>query len=466
MYIGRVVFILLLTIIYNEVRSQVNSCNYHDVLCFDYNSVTYAATTNQFAESGPDYGCLNSQPNPNWFFFQIFNPGDVYFNMYSDDYSDIDFICWGPFNRYNGPCTDELKCTVNNGSHTVPGPGNVYPAGVTVDCSYDPTWNEWCNISNALTGEYYILLITNVSNSPCNITLEILPSTTAMSACAMAYCYFITCNYSFSSCNEAANQFSLVGNIIFQTDNCDPFTITDHPSGKSQSIFPPYGPMLYSLDSIPMDGIQHSVELKTIYGDNIYSFTYIAPDSCIPCNVDAGVDFNVCGLDANISATENIGDTNSHWYWNTSFSTGVCFGSQGEPNTSVTVENYGLYHFIWQITNADNFTCADTVDVTFIDPAGCTSIAVNSDKSVLNVFPNPVFDNSLIVEYSSQSQNDIQIKIYNAQGNEVLCKKVRKNIVTVKTSIDVSALISGIYIIELNDGNVLQRKQVIIQKDK
>ena len=41
-----------------------------------------------------------------------------------------------------------------------------------VDCSYSPNPTETANIPNGQTGEYYILVITNFSNQPCDITFQ------------------------------------------------------------------------------------------------------------------------------------------------------------------------------------------------------------------------------------------------------------------------------------------------------
>ena len=41
-----------------------------------------------------------------------------------------------------------------------------------VDCSFLPDPQEWCDIPNGQTGEYYILLITNYSQQACNITFS------------------------------------------------------------------------------------------------------------------------------------------------------------------------------------------------------------------------------------------------------------------------------------------------------
>ena len=106
-------------------------------------------------ESGPNYDCLTTTPNPAWYYMRIGNPGGISIYMFSTPERDIDFCCWGPFTDPVEPC----------------------PYGLTIDkrvsCSYSGNATETCHIpSYAQTGDYYILVITNYSNQPCNINFS------------------------------------------------------------------------------------------------------------------------------------------------------------------------------------------------------------------------------------------------------------------------------------------------------
>ena len=102
---------------------------------------------------GQSYNCLSTAPNPAFYYLKIAEPGDLNIFMQSTPLVDIDFDCWGPFDNMETAC-DELACS------------NI------VDCSYSISATEYCHINGAQTGEFYILLITNYSNAPCNITFE------------------------------------------------------------------------------------------------------------------------------------------------------------------------------------------------------------------------------------------------------------------------------------------------------
>lgn len=77
------------------------------------------------------------------------------------------------------------------------------------------------------------------------------------------------------------------------------------------------------------------------------------------------------------------------------------------------------------------------------------------------IYPNPVSD-VLNVHYSSAIGENPVLTIYNAIGQKCIVKKLNKvNIATV----DVKGLELGIYIAELGNGNVLQRKQFVITNE-
>lgn len=142
------------------VHNRDNShCADADPFCTDNGIYEFPAGTSATgagsAEAGPNYACLTTQPNPAWYYMRIGTPGNINIYMYSTPGEDIDFCCWGPFSDPVEPC----------------------PYGLTlekkVSCSYSGNPTETCIIpATAQTGEYYILVITNYSDNPCNITFS------------------------------------------------------------------------------------------------------------------------------------------------------------------------------------------------------------------------------------------------------------------------------------------------------
>ena len=124
--------------------------------CTDNGMYEFPAGVNAGSgESGPDYDCLYTTPNPAWYYMRIGNPGNIDIYMYSTPAVDIDFCCWGPFDDPTTPCPNGLT------------------EDKVVSCSYSANPTEHCLIpATAQTGEYYILIITNYSNQACNINFS------------------------------------------------------------------------------------------------------------------------------------------------------------------------------------------------------------------------------------------------------------------------------------------------------
>lgn len=149
-----------------------------------------------------EVGCLNTTPNPAWYFIRIQEDGDLVFDVLqwvdedqdnrldrTERQLDVDFIAWGPFETSFIPC-DELArgCDLNgDGENLRPAEcvNNVdepdfYPNELDntniVDCSYaripDDNFIETLNITNAVEGQFYFVLITNFANESGAIQLQ------------------------------------------------------------------------------------------------------------------------------------------------------------------------------------------------------------------------------------------------------------------------------------------------------
>jgi len=147
---------LLLFIHSLYIIAQGPSCLNATPFCTGSNS-SFSAATNVPAPTGAYFDCLWTQPNPAWYILEISSPGLLTINIQGigpgGGTNDIDFICWGPFTDPTTMC-------------------NQLTAANVEDCSYNPTWNEFCNITSASVGDYYVLLITNYSNSAGSINLS------------------------------------------------------------------------------------------------------------------------------------------------------------------------------------------------------------------------------------------------------------------------------------------------------
>ncbi len=140
-----------------SVCSQANS------LCSSL-GIPFPNTTN--LPSTGALGCLNTTPNPTWFVMPISQAGNISLMIqqstdinFSTNNLDVDYVVLGPYTNPTTPCN-----------------GQITPNYV-VSCSYSPNNLEYPVITNAQPGQYYLIMVTNFSNSPGYIRITDIGST-------------------------------------------------------------------------------------------------------------------------------------------------------------------------------------------------------------------------------------------------------------------------------------------------
>lgn len=155
----KILVILLFTIPYCA-SAQGSNCASMEPFCAGGNSLVFSNSTNTFIKNSDaaTFGCLFTQDNPSWFYIKTDEPGNLEFILNQEDNFgfpiDCDFICWGPFTGEPPFC----------------GPSNLN-TNTVVGCSYSAFATEQINITDAQPDEYYVLLITNYSNTAGTISL-------------------------------------------------------------------------------------------------------------------------------------------------------------------------------------------------------------------------------------------------------------------------------------------------------
>lgn len=149
---------LFLLLISFQTFPQGTQCDAADPFCSSEAFTFPNNYSGASAESGPNYDCLETVPNPAWYYLYIDNSGSLTFTISQVDLNgqgiDVDFICYGPFADPIAACQAQLT------------------AANIVACSYSPSTTESFTIPNAQAGEYYIVLITNYSGEQGNITFQ------------------------------------------------------------------------------------------------------------------------------------------------------------------------------------------------------------------------------------------------------------------------------------------------------
>ncbi|WP_407265382.1 gliding motility-associated C-terminal domain-containing protein [Tenacibaculum maritimum] len=161
LFIGMMVFSL-------SLFSQGATCPAAEVLCTP-NAAFPAETsapdlgplpscgTSGVAPGYPVSPTLSTTPNPAFYTLQVVQSGDLYLFINTFPQKDVDFAIWGP---YSSPDA------INNCQ------GGNFPPGVPIDCDYSTSTSEQIDIPGVLAGESYILMITNYSKDPTDITLS------------------------------------------------------------------------------------------------------------------------------------------------------------------------------------------------------------------------------------------------------------------------------------------------------
>jgi hypothetical protein len=192
------------------------------------------------AETGPDYSCLYTTPSPVWYYLLIDQPGNIDIHMASSSGTDIDFTCWGPFSSLSGAC------------------GNL-TATNTVDCSYSTAAQEDCNISNTLTGQFYLMCITNFYNTATNAVFSqsnIGQSGAGSTNCNIVYRNMTSLTAVPGACSPANNTYSVTGSVVFSgAPATGTLTITNSCSGTPQVFNAPFtSPQSYTFSNLTSTG--------------------------------------------------------------------------------------------------------------------------------------------------------------------------------------------------------------------
>lgn len=145
------------------------TCGGMTPICSD-TPTTFSASTGGTAASVANplnnYGCLFTSPNPSWYYIKLQTGGTISIDMTAG--SDIDFALWGPFANLADALTN---CT------------NGY--GAPIDCSYSISATEQANVTGAVAGQVYVLLVTNYADVAQVIDLNSGTGNTALTDCSI-----------------------------------------------------------------------------------------------------------------------------------------------------------------------------------------------------------------------------------------------------------------------------------------
>ncbi|MCX7954687.1 MAG: choice-of-anchor L domain-containing protein [Bacteroidales bacterium] len=400
---------------------------------------TLPLTVSSISETGPNYACLCTQPNPSWYYLKVENSGDFVISINSPTGNDVDFICWGPFSDPILPCTSQLTancigCGPNNCPSNTTNP-NFYPSGNVVDCSYSPSSNETLHISNAASGSYYIIMVTNYSNQTGKVVFNQINY--GQPNAGKAHCINLPlCNIdsiivnSISNC-DTTNKYHISGTIYVQNPPANGFLIIKEPtSNTTKLINPPFQQETPFNISIPV----------TTNGTKLLNFYFVNDEYCNytlqytpPLIPDVLINYS----------NSNCGQSNG--------------------SVIAVIQNNGLppYSYHWSTGYQNNNT---TSTISYINnvPAGLYSVSIYNSNNCYSKYYIPVSDNqgpildTSIVSNQCTGQCNGQITAI-AQGNNFpytyLWSTGNETIDNTGEGSTLSSLCDGTYFLTVSDAN-------------
>lgn len=269
-------FFFLFLFASSVTQAQNTSCANAIRICLN-TPVTYPASTGAgAAESGPDYGCLGSEPNPAWFIFRIDNPGTHSIEETNSQWRDLDFILYGPFQNETGNCGD---LTAEN----------------TADCSYAGGATETIEFTSVNQGDYYILLVTNFSNQPTNVTFNQTSGTGTFDCNFTGECQISLVTTNPGDCDSLTNTYTLQGSVFSFYPPAGGQLIVSS-GGESQTINGPFNNTTsFSISGLPSNGAAATVTASFNASSGCTSTAnFTAPSGCLPCEASALSNGPVC----------------------------------------------------------------------------------------------------------------------------------------------------------------------------
>ena len=320
-------------------------------ICFE-NPVTYPATVGAgAAQTGPNYGCLNTRPNPGWFYFQVDTPGDHQLYITNSNNRDLDFIVYGPFAEENAWC-DSLT------------------ANKTVDCSYAGGATETVNFTSVNSGDYYVMMITNFANLATNVSVVQNAGTGTFTCNFEAPCVITGLTVNASDCDTLTNLYSVSGQIwTFYPPTTN--TLSVSVGEQSLELSGPFTNQInYTLSGLSSNGATETI-LATFLANSSCSgsATYVAPSGCLPCTTTITSNSPVC-LGDTVRITTSLEGSGTFQWTGPSFFTSF---AQNPEFVADSINDSGNYSVI--ITGAN---CASTrnIDIEILNtpPAQITTV--------------------------------------------------------------------------------------------
>ncbi|TNF48169.1 MAG: hypothetical protein EP305_06155, partial [Bacteroidetes bacterium] len=347
-------------------------CTDADPFCTQ-NTYAFPNSTNTSAPTGPNYGCLGSEPNPVWFYMQIDVAGPMTFTITQSTTQggaanlDVDYALWGPFTSVATGCN-----SITNGS------------SAPIGCSYSTAPTETVSIANAQLNMFYIIIITNFDGGAGYITFNQTGGSGVADCGLVTPCDMTALTATPGACNPATNTYNLTGSISFVSPPSTGTLTVTSSCGGSQTFNAPFtSPTNYTLSNLNPTGGACTVT-ATFSGDATCTLSqnYTSPAPCIsqPCYIsNMSANIGTCQTDNTFPVTGTFVYQNNPGSGSVVVTVTNSSGSYTQTFNPPFV-NGQTYNF--NITNCISDGSPLTVTVAFTaDPACTNSVSSTSPMS-------------------------------------------------------------------------------------
>jgi gliding motility-associated-like protein len=367
----RILFVFVtLLISSSKLFASGGGCTGTEIPCSSANpfcstiSYNFPNETSTCVPSGPNYGCLASQPNPVWYYMQINQSGNIQLDLEqttgpngTGSGLDVDFALYGPYSSLNAGCSAidggdfPLQCSFSAAPTETIGLGLTGGAG-----SGEST------PSSAVVGQFYIVLITNYDGASGYISFNQSVGSTGSADCSIVTpCDISSVTATPSSCDGSGN-YSVSGTISFVTPPATgTLTVTTSCGGIETFSAPFNSPQNYSI--IGLTGNGGGCTVTATFSDDATCTkdqTFTAP-TC-GCAVTAGNSGPVCeGSTFGLTASNVTGATSYTWSGPGSFSS-----STQNPTGLVAPSTAGTYTYTLTV-NSSSGSCSNTTTLVVDD---------------------------------------------------------------------------------------------------
>lgn len=235
--------------------------------------------------------------------------------------------------------------------------------------------------------------------------------------------------------------------------------LTQLPSTATSytDLNPPTGTVFYQIEVIKTSGCYpDTVVSKANTNYNTSRSNTANNSSIVPIYLTANFSANVQSGQWPIQVEFNDLSTGSPNSWEWDFGDG---NGSVVQNPKHTYNNTGLYTVKLKVCNGN--TCDTVTKVGYINvlPNGLVEIGVELSAKL---YPNPN-DGNFTLEINDKSSRRLELRVYNAIGEEIFMEDFYSQGHTLKT-VNISTLSKGIYFVHLNSSdNIIYREKIIVQ---